>query len=133
MADAAFPRGVTKQIPRSEWKDYLERFTREHLTRDPPDDVTVEVLSPTIGDQFEARAERLLGLTYDPKSRAVEVLLEDQLDHLAFDPVEIWAIEMEDGFVSTLELVREDGTRELLYIYRGGPPAPIYPTPFPAS
>jgi Uma2 family endonuclease len=131
MADATFPRGVTKEIPRSEWKEYLERFTRQHLMKDPPD-VTVEVLSPTIGDQFEARTERLLGLTYDPKSGAVEVLLEDQLDHLAFDPVEIWAIEMEDGFVSTLELVRADGTRELLYIYRGGSPAPIYPSPFPA-
>jgi hypothetical protein len=125
MTDTLLPTGVTKQIPRSEWKAYLDRFTRQHLTEDPPEAVTVEVFSPTVGDQFEARTERLLGLTYDPKSSAVEVLLED-VDHLVFQPVEIWVIETGDGFISTMELVRADGTRELLYIHRSGPPAPIY-------
>ena len=76
-------------------------------------------MSPTVGDQFEARTERLLGLTYDPQSAAVEVLLED-VDHLAFHPVEIWVIETGDGFISTMELVLADGTREIGGAYGAG-------------
>src|SRR5205823_2993371 len=67
MANTARPGGVTRQIPRGEWKPFLERFTREHL-REPPHTTTVEVLSPAMGDQLEARNQRLLGLNYDPKS-----------------------------------------------------------------
>jgi hypothetical protein len=130
MADTVLPTGKTREIPRAEWKAYFERFTKQHLTNDPPKDVTVEVLSLRIGDQFEARTERLLGLTYDPKSDALEALLED-VEHLVFNPVAIWVIETDEGFISTMELVHADDTREILYIYRGGPPAPIYQGTFP--
>jgi hypothetical protein len=123
MANTARPGGVTRQIPRGEWKPFLERFTREHL-REPPHTTTVEVLSPAMGDQLEARNQRLLGLNYDPKSDVLEVLLEG-IDHLVFRPVELWVIESEDRFLSTLELVRPDGTRELLHLHRGGSPAPL--------
>jgi hypothetical protein len=125
MADTARPSGVTRQIPRSDWKSYLERFTRQHVTREPSEAVTVEVLSPTVGDQYEARTERLLGVTYDPKSDAIEVLVED-VDHLVFRPVELWVIENDDGFIGTMELVRADGTKEILHINRSGPPARAY-------
>ena len=75
----------TKQIPRSEWKAYFVRLTRAFLADDAPETATVEVLSSRLGDQIEAQTTRLLGITYDPKSSALEVWLED-LDHLAFDP-----------------------------------------------
>jgi hypothetical protein len=113
---------VTKQIPRSEWKSTFDRFTREHLADDRPETVTIEVVSPTLGDQFEAQAVRLEGLVYDPKSQTFEVVLED-MDHLVFQPTEIWVIEDDDGFLSTIELGRADGTKELLYVHRSGPPA----------
>jgi hypothetical protein len=128
MANTARPTGTTRQIPREEWKDYFERFTRKHLADDLPEAVTIEVLSPTIGDQFEARAARLLGLAYDPQRNTFEVLLED-LDHLVFEPAEIWVIETDGDFISTLELVRPDGTKEIIYVYRSGPPARRYEQP----
>lgn len=128
MANTARPTGTTRQIPRQEWKDYFERFTRKHLADDLPEAVTIEVLSPTIGDQFEARAARLLGLAYDPQRNTFEVLLED-LDHLVFEPAEIWVIETDGDFISTLELVRPDGTKEIIYVYRSGPPARRYEQP----
>ena len=123
MADTTRPSGVTRQIPRNEWKAYLDRFTREHLTEAPPE-VTVEVLSPRLGDQYEVRAERLLGVTYDAKTSTVEILLED-VDHLVYRPVELWVIEQADGFLSSLELLRADGTKEILLIERTGPSASI--------
>ena len=111
---------TTKQLPRAEWKDYLDRFTRERLGDDAPGAVTVEVISPTLGDQFEVSAVRLLGLAYDPKSRIFEVLVED-VDHLTFNPSEIWILEGEPGFISTVEVVTADGGKEIIYVRRSGP------------
>jgi hypothetical protein len=108
---------VTKQIPRAQWQVYFDGLTRGHLTGKGAPAASLEIVSPDIGDQFEAREARLLGLVYDPRSDALEVVLEG-MDHLAFQPSEIWVIEEDDGFVTTLELVRDDGTRELLYLHR---------------
>lgn len=117
---------ATKQISRSEWKRYFDRFTREHLSGDPPGATTVEVISPTLGDQFEVSAVRLLGISYDPKSQALALLLED-IEHLIFQPAEIWVLEGRPGFISTLEVVRTDGPKEIIYIRRGGPLVPVVP------
>jgi hypothetical protein len=122
---------TTKQIPPGEWQTYFERFTREHVARNPDEAVNIEVLSPAVGDQFEAIAARLLGLAYDPRSNAFEVLLED-LDHLVFQPVDLWVIEEDDGFVSGIEVVRPDGTREIIQVSRTGLPYPLLEPPAPA-
>jgi hypothetical protein len=123
---------TTKQIERAEWKDYFDRFTRERLTDDAPGAVTVEVISPTLGDQFDVSAVRLLGLAYDPKSRIFEVLLED-VDHLTFNPSEIWILEGEAGFISTVEVVKADGGKEIIYVRRSGPLALRYEFSLPAD
>jgi len=123
--------GTTRKIPRDEWKDYFERFTKQHLRTQPPEAVTIELLSPTIGDQFEARLARLEGLTYDAKSSAFEVWLDEELDHLAFYPTDIWVVEEDRGFLSAIEIVRSDGAKEILNIQRSGPPATIEVQPLP--
>ncbi len=112
--------GTTKQLARAEWKDYFDRFTREHLRDDAPGTATVEVVSPTLGDQYSASEARLLGLTYDPKSQAFEVLLAD-IDHLVFQPTEIWVLEGDPGFISTVELVLPDGSKQIIYVRRSNP------------
>ena len=110
---------ATKQLPRAEWKDYFERFTRDFLSDDGPDAATIEVMSPTLGDQFEVSSARLLGLDYDAKEDTFEVLVED-LDHLVFEPTEIWILEGESGFVSTIEVVQADGTKQIIYLRSSG-------------
>jgi hypothetical protein len=109
----------TKQLPRAEWEESFARFTRERLRNEGPVAATVEVMSPTLGDQFEVSAVRLLGLAYDLKSNALEVELED-LEHLIFYPKEIWVLEGEPGFLATLEVVRQDGLKEIIYIRKSG-------------
>jgi len=110
---------ATKQIPRNQWKDYFDGFTKRYLRDDRPETATIELLSPTLGDQFEVEGAHLLGISYDPKSEALEVLLKN-MDHLVFRPKEISAIEEEDGFLSGIEIVRNDGTKEILTVRRGG-------------
>ena len=109
----------TKQIPRDQWKSYFDRFNHQYLKDDQPETATIEVVSPTLGDQFEVEAVRLLGLGYDPKGNLFELQFEG-VDHLVFEPAEIWVIKGEDGFISTLELVRPDGTKEIIYLRKSG-------------
>jgi hypothetical protein len=118
--------GVTRQLPKNEWKTYFDRYTREHLSSAEDSDVhevaIVEVLLPKLGDQFEVTFEPLLGMTYDPKSNAFELVLRD-IDHLVFRPAEIAVIENDDGFISELEIVRADDVKEIVHLRRSGPPA----------
>jgi len=110
---------ATKQIPRNQCGDYFDRFTKRYLRDDRPEAATIELLSPELGAQVQADAAHLLGISYDPKSEALEVLLEN-IDHLVFHPKEIWVWEDEDGFLPSIEIVRDDGTKEILTVRRGG-------------
>ena len=115
----------TKQIPSGEWQAYFDRLCRAFLSDETPETVTVEVLSPRTGDQIEAQTARLQGISYDPKSQALEIWMED-LDHLTSKPSEIWVIEQEGGFVSVMEIKQGDGQVQLLYLHRSGPLALRY-------
>jgi hypothetical protein len=121
---------ATKIIPRSEWQGYFERYTREHLnpTGEDHETAVVELLSPELGDQIEASRLPLLGLTYDPKSNAFELAM-DEIEHLVFRPSEIAVVEEPDGFIAALEIRQDDGTREIVRLQRGGQPARPFEEP----
>jgi hypothetical protein len=88
----------------------------------------------------ETTLERLVGITYEPKTETLELSLES-LDHLVFYPAEIWVIEEErqdqqkDGvpFISTIEVVRSDATKEIVQLRTSAPPAPHYDMPSPSN
>ncbi len=120
MSTNWIPPVETKQIPRDQWKAYFDQFTREYLAEEETETATVEMMSPTLGDQFVAEGMRLLGLSYSPHSNLFEVELEG-MEHLVFDPTEIWVMEEEGGFISNLDMVRADGTNELINLRKSGP------------
>lgn len=104
---------TTKQLPRKQWSAYFDAFTKKFL-RDPnPEAADIRVLSPEIGVQEQARHVRLQGITYDHKDNVLEIVLH-RLDHLVFNPKEIWVTEEENGFVRNMEIVRDDDTREIV-------------------
>lgn len=108
----------TKRVSPAEWKTAFDRFTHKYLQDDLPETVTIEVVSPDVGEQFSTRDVTLRGITYDKKSQALEVVLEGE-DHLVFRPVEIWVVQNEaDGFIDTIDLVRADGTKEIMQLHR---------------
>lgn len=117
---------TTTQIPRDEWPAYFDNFSRQHLRGDRPGLVTVEVLSPRLGDQVYAANARLVGLVFDPHADAFEVQLEGA-DHLTFQPKELWVLEGEPDLIAVFELVHADGTKELIHVREGGPLAPTAP------
>lgn len=117
--------GATKQIPRDEWQRYFDQLARRHLRGDTQT-ASLELVSAELGDQLEETTAPLVGLSYDPKSEALEVILADR-DHLVFRPAEIWVVEEDDGFVSALEVIYDDGTHEVMQIQRSMEPEPVYP------
>jgi hypothetical protein len=124
--------GATKRIPREHWQSYFAAFMRRHLRSVPSHSptATIERLSASLGVEPEVTEARFEGIDYDPSGQTLEVQLEG-VDHLVFYPAEIWVVEEDDGFVSALQVVRTDGSKEITRIERGGVPAPIYPEAAP--
>jgi hypothetical protein len=115
------PKGEleTKRVPNDQLKTYFDKFTRHFLLRESTNAVDVEVLAPDWGDQFAAEGAHLFGITYDPKDNALEFEIEGG-DHRVRRPKEVWTAEEFDGFVKAIEIVRDDGTREVARVNRLG-------------
>ena len=111
---------TTTMIPRDRLVQYFENFTKRFLRDGAHEAVDVEVLSPELGDQYVAEGARLLGVTYEPAEDVLEFAL-DSGGHRVVEPKEVWAIEENDGFVSTIEVVRKDSTKEIVKVHRGAP------------
>ena len=108
----------TKRIARDQLNRYFDAFSKKFLMPDSPGAADVEVVGSEVGIQPVANRVRLLGVDYDPHTNALELELGSG-DHRAFNPREVWAVEESDGFVSSIQIVREDGAKELVNITRG--------------
>ena len=108
----------TKRIAQDQLTRYFDAFSKKFLMSDSPGAADVELVGPDVGDQPVANRVRLLGVDYDPHTNALELELGSG-DHRAFNPREVWAVEESDGFVSSIQIVRDDGAKELVNITRG--------------
>jgi hypothetical protein len=107
----------TTRIPEDKLNRYFSDFTRRFLRDDSPESIDVEVIGQDIGDQWAAEGARLRGITYDDREHALEFEL-DSGDHRVFHPKEVWAVEEPDGFVSAIEVVHADGSRDVARVKR---------------
>ena len=117
----------TKRIPLNECHSYFERVTLVIEREVAPRAATIEVMSPKLGAQVAARTMRLLGLSYDEQKEIFEVILAD-LNHMVECPGEVWVMEEPDGLLSAVELRCGNDLRQIVYMYRSGPPA-LRPNP----
>ena len=113
-----------RQVPREQLQAYFDAFSRRFLRDGSPEAADVEVVSRDLGDQIIAAGARLAGITYDPHADSLELSFEltiDQTaDHRMPSPKEVWVEEDDDGFVRSVEVVRRDGTREIVTIRKVG-------------
>jgi hypothetical protein len=110
---------AAKKIAREQLTEYFYTFTKRFLLDESPEAVDLEVMSRDWGDHPALSGARLLGISYDPHTPSLEFTL-DVGDHRVLDPRDVWVEEDATGFVHTLELIRADGTRELVSIKRLG-------------
>lgn len=108
----------TKKIPEDKLARYFDDFSRRFLLDDSPESAAVEIVGSSIGDQVVTSGARLRGISYDVYTHALEVFLEKG-DRRSYNPDEVWAVEEPDGFVSAIDILQSDGTRELVTIKRG--------------
>ena len=106
----------TKHITPDRMEQYFDGFSKRFLRKDGKL-ADVEVLGMNIGDQIEEEGARLIGISYEPRTRALELDLESA-GLRSYRPKEVWAIEEEDGFISGLEIVRDDDTKEIVRVRR---------------
>lgn len=98
---------------------YFDRFTKRFLRDGSPEAADLELVAPDWGDQLAVEGARLIGITYDARTRTLELAL-DSGDHRVLEPREVWVAEEPDGFPGTIEIVRPDGTREVVTVKRVG-------------
>jgi hypothetical protein len=110
---------VTARISQDRLKQYFETFSQRFLRDGSPEAADIEVLEPELGDQSTAHGARLISITYDPHISALELAVGSVV-HRVYAPEAMWALEEADGFISALEVVALDGTREVVSIRRVG-------------
>lgn len=110
---------LTTMIPQDRLAESFDSFTKRFLRHGSPEALDVEVLEPDWGDQEVARGVRLLGITYDRRSGALEFALESG-DHRIYAPADVWVVQEADGFLSAIAIMRPDGSHEVVSVKRVG-------------
>jgi len=107
----------TQEIPRDEWKTFLDTFSRQHegwLA-------TLEIFAIDIGAQREARDLPLEGITAtsrDNASQTIAIILgkssEDHVTHTVTDPTRVWLEQTSQGANAAIEIESADEVKTLL-------------------
>jgi hypothetical protein len=98
-----------RRLQRDDWSGFCIRVTRVFLGKW----VDIEVVSLQIGFQPEARRLPLIGISYDPKSDVLELLLLGELDHLIRAPREFYVDEEPLG-ITSLQIIDAEGVRQIV-------------------
>ena len=102
---------TAKTLSKPDWQSYFDRMGSALEGKQ----ASVEITSPTLGDQWAARKLPLFGITYDPEDDLIEVAMEG-LDHLVHHPQAVTVEERPVG-LSSLEIIGADGVREIVMFH----------------
>ena len=97
-----------RRLQRDDWSGFCAHVTRGF----PGKRVDIEVASLQIGFQPEARRLPLIGISYDPKSDVLGLLLGD-LEHLIRAPREFYVDEEPLG-ITSLQIIDAEGVHQIL-------------------
>lgn len=105
----------SKKISKKQWQKYFDSFSIKYLKDDQPEYVEIQVLSEEIGVQPETQWMPLRGITYDPKSDILEIQV-DKMEHLISHPTEIYVNEEDNGWLTGMMVIRQDGEKNIIDI-----------------
>jgi hypothetical protein len=114
---------LTREIPRNEWIKFFDDFSKQHQGWV----VTVEVISPELGDQEEADGLPLVGISADAKDgeNRIEIMVggkpEAHLTRIIESPTRVWVKQAEEEAHEAVDVESEDGTKTIL-LFRHIPP-----------
>jgi len=115
----------TKEIPREEWNNFFDVFSRQHegwLA-------TLEVFSTDVGAQEEARELPLEGISITSGHDGANAIVinlgktpEDHITHTITAPEHVWVQQTPEGANAALEIESEAQTKTLLRFRSALPP-----------
>ncbi|MDX1639813.1 MAG: DUF5335 family protein [Balneolaceae bacterium] len=106
---------AVRKINRSDWQSFFDTFSKKFLKDDQPEYAGIQILSEDIGAQPETGWLPLEGITYNPKDDLLDIRVE-QLDRMILHPSEIYVDEDSQGWITSLEIVEKDGTKDIIEI-----------------
>ena len=106
---------ATTKIPSERLAGYFDAMTKRFIRDHAPEGIDAEIVGPDIGHQETVHGARLEGITYDSHSETLEIAL-DVGDHRVVHPREVWVTEAPNGFPTSIEVVHEDGAREIITV-----------------
>ena len=106
---------MAKKIHKKDWQKYFDTFSHKFLKDKQPEYIEIQVMSEQIGVQPGTSWTILKGITYDPKSDILEIQV-DKMDHMISHPEEIYVEEVEDGWVTGMQVTQRGGERNIIDI-----------------
>lgn len=106
----------TLEVPRSEWREFADAFSRQHTGWL----VTFEALDPALGAQEIARDVALSGITADrePGHDEITIIVAEpsgrRLTHRVSSPVSLHLLQNEEGADEALEAETTSGSKTIL-------------------
>jgi Family of unknown function (DUF5335) len=106
----------TREIPRSEWKEFFSRFSDQH----DDEAVEIEMIGSEIGAQIEGRELHLRGIAPARNAQESDLALElDSVDgkhltHMIPKPTHVWLQQRADRTDEALGIESADGTKTLM-------------------
>jgi len=105
----------TFEIPRREWGERLDEFSRVHEGWP----VSLEILAESIGAQSEFRLLSLAGVTAEPRNGGTISITATLpaggfFTHTIHSPVHVFIEETDAGAEAALEIEAADGTKAIL-------------------
>lgn len=104
----------TRSLPHTDWSNYFDTFSRNLIRDRRTDYAEIRIMSDDIGVHRETAWLPLQGITYDARSDALEILVEN-LDHLVLHPREIFVDEDRRG-ITAIEIIDREGVREIVEV-----------------
>lgn len=115
---------LTRPIPRDQWTEFLDDYSREHLGRV----VDVIVLDPVGAIGMEAQHMPLAGIAADGH-QGLEISLGGEPDrhvtHRIVEPVHVCLMKSPEFGDETLEIRSESGARTLVHVRAEQEPPPL--------
>lgn len=106
---------ATRKIDQSEWSAFFGELAKDHRRRKQVDYAEVRVMSRDIGVHKEVSWLPLIGITYDARGDIIDLSVEN-MNHMIQHPRELYVDDADDGRVTCMEVLREDGVVELIEI-----------------
>lgn len=107
----------TRQIPKSEWPAFLDRFSRQHQGWL----VKLEIFNPDLGAQVQETGLALAGVTGEwdkTESNTIMIMAgnepDDHVTHSISNPTEVSLEQTDEGADVALSIKSGDGTTALL-------------------